>query len=339
MKGLSGRHKVAIFLLTLDTDVAAQIIKNFNEIEIAQISMEMRKVEGLTVDDSTVKKVMEEFSEEAASNPTLHTDFSNSFRKLLEKTLGFKKTKEILSGGAVSDSNIKPFQILKELEAKDLFDILQTEHPQTIALTLSYLESLQASEVLTKFSVELQADVLMRIALMGSPSKKLLMQVNEILESKIQHTTDVCQDVTMEQRLKTVTEIMGMADVNTEKAILDIIAHEDPKIAEEIRKLSFVFEDIALVQDKALRKILSELDNGVVALALKTAGEDIVKKFFGNMSQRVGQAVREEWEMLGARPLSEVEEAQQQIVDAIKSLEAQGEKVIKRKGSAAEQLV
>ncbi len=339
MKELSGRQKVAIFLLSLDTDVAAQIIKNFDETEIAQISAEMRMVEGLTVNKNTVKKVMEEFSEEAASDPTLPMDFSDSFKKLLEKTLGFKKAKEILSGGAVSDSNIEPFQTLKELEAKALFDILQAEHPQTIALTLSYLESLQASEVLTKFPVELQADVLMRIALMNSPSKKLLMQVNEILESKVQHTADVCQDITMEQKLKTVTEIMGVTDVNTEKAILDIIAQEEPKIAEEIRKLSFVFEDIGLVQDQALRKILSELDNGVVALALKTASEDIVKKFFGNMSQRVGQAVREEWEMLGARPLSEVEEAQQQIVDAIKSLEAQGENVIKRKGSAAEQLV
>lgn len=337
MKALSGKQKVAILLSTLDTDVAAQIIKNFDEVEIAQISTEIGRLE--SIDEGTVREVLDEFLEAANSSPTFQADFSNSFKKLLERTLGLKKTEEILSGVTVDDSTLVPFQTLKELNIDALFNILSTEHPQTIALTLSYLEPAQAAEALTKFPVELQADVLMRIASMESPPTKLLMQVNEIMESKIKHTEDVRQNVTMEQRLKTVTEIMSMADVNAEKAILDIIAQKEPEMAEEIRKLSFVFEDIVLVYDQALRKVLSELDNRVVATALKTASEDVVKKVFSNMSQRVGQSVREEWELLGPRPLSEVEDAQQQLVDAIKALEAKGESVMKRKGSKAEQLV
>jgi flagellar motor switch protein FliG len=236
-------------------------------------------------------------------------------------------------------SDLAPFQTLRELNVEAILKVLSTEHPQTIALALSYLEPDQAAGVLAEFPVESQADVLMRIASMESPSTTLLMQVNEIMESKAKHTDEVTQKVTTEQRLKTVTEIMGMSDVNVEKAILDIMVKKEPEIAAEIRKLSFVFEDIVMVLDKGLRKILGELDNRVVATALKTASEDVVKKFFGNMSKRVGQAVREEWELLGPRPLSEVEDAQQEIVDAIKELEAQGESVIKRKGGKAEQLV
>ncbi|HHT9126579.1 MAG TPA: flagellar motor switch protein FliG [Candidatus Brocadiia bacterium] len=337
MKALSGKQKVAILLSTLDTDVAAQIIKNFDEVEIAHISAEIGRLE--SIDEGTIREVLDEFSEEANSSPAFRTDFSDSFKKLLERTLGLKKAEEILKGTIEGDSILMPFQTLKELNTDTLFNILSTEHPQTITLTLSYLEPAQASEVLTKFPVELQADVLMRIASMDLPSTKLLMQVNEIIESKVKHTEVDTQKITREQRLKTVAEIMGMTDVNTEKAIIDIIAQKEPETAEEIRKLSFVFEDIVLVHDQALRKVLSELDNRVVAMALKTASEGIVKKVFSNMSQRVGQSVREEWELLGPRPLSEVEEAQQQVVDAIKNLEAKGEKVIKRKGSKAEQLV
>jgi flagellar motor switch protein FliG len=337
MKALSGNQKVAILLSTLDTDAAAQIIKNFDDSEIAKISTEIERLEN--IDEGTIRDVLEEFSEEAESSPALHTDFSNSFRKLLERTLGLKKAEEILNASTKGHSNLVPFQTLKELDTDTLFNMLSVEHPQTIALTLSYFEPIQAAEVLTKFPVELQADVLIRIASMEAPSTKLLMQVNEIMESKVTQTDDISQKVTTEQRLKTVTEIMSMTDVNAEKAILDIIAQKEPELAEEIRKLSFVFEDIVLVQDKALRKVLSELDIRVIAVALKTASEDVVKKIFGNMSQRVGQTVRDEWELLGPRPLSEVEEAQQQLVDAIKGLEAGGESVIKRKGSKAEQLV
>lgn len=339
MKALSGKQKVAILLSTLDTDVAAQIIKNFNEVEIAQISAEIGRLE--SIDEGTLREVLDEFSKEVNSNPTFHTDFSNSFRKLLERTLGLKKAEEIFNNTIEGDSTLVPFQTLKEMNVEVLFNILSTEHPQTIALTLSYIEPAQAVEALNKFPVELQADVLMRIASMESPSTKLLMQVNEIIEARVKHVDDVPQKVTKEQRLKTVAEIMSMADANTERAILDIIAQKEPEVAEGIRKLSFVFEDIVLVQDQALRKVLSELDNRVVAMALKTASESVVKKIFSNMSQRVGQTVREEWELLGPRPLSEVEEAQQQIVDTIKNLEAKGEKITKRKGGGgkADQLV
>lgn len=337
MRGLSGKQKVAILLSTLDTDVAAQIIKNFDEAEIAQISAEIGRLEN--IDDGTVKDVLAEFSDEASTIPALSIDFSHSFRKLLERTLGLKKTDEILNTMVGGGSDLAPFQTLRELNVEAILKVLSTEHPQTIALALSYLEPDQAAGVLAEFPVESQADVLMRIASMESPSTTLLMQVNEIMESKAKHTDEVTQKVTTEQRLKTVTEIMGMSDVNVEKAILDIMVKKEPEIAAEIRKLSFVFEDIVMVLDKGLRKILGELDNRVVATALKTASEDVVKKFFGNMSKRVGQAVREEWELLGPRPLSEVEDAQQEIVDAIKELEAQGESVIKRKGGKAEQLV
>lgn len=337
MKALSGKQKVAILLSTLDTDVAAQIIKNFNEVEIAQISAEIGRLEG--IDEGTVKVVLDEFSNEVNGNPTFPVDFSNSFRKLLERTLGLKKTEEILNGAIKEASDCMPFQTLKELDSDALFNTLQEEHPQTIALVLSYLEPVQAAEVLTKFPVELQADVIMRIVGIKSPSGKLVMQASEIIESKVKHIDKTHQEIAEDGRLKTIAKIMSMSDGNTEKAILDIIAQKEPALVEKVRDLFPTFEDIPLVEDRALRKVLSELDNRVVAMALKTASENVVKKVFSNMSQRVGQSVREEWELMGPKPLSEVDAAQREIVRALRNLESQGEKVLNREGVKAEQLV
>jgi len=172
----------------------------------------------------------------------------------------------------------------------------------------------------------------MRIATMETPPTKLLLQVNEVVVSKIK-SDDRRQKTPTKKKYKLASEIIGNMEGTADKNVIDQISYKNPELAEEIKKLLFTFDDIVNVQDEALRKILAEVDNNVIALALKTATPEIEEKFFKNMSKRVGDSVREVKDLLGPRLLSEVEAAQQQIVDAIKRLETKGEAVLKKKGA------
>ena len=225
-----------------------------------------------------------------------------------------------------------PFYLLRDASEEELLRILVGEHPQTIALILTYCDSQRAAKVLSQFPSETQADIIMRIATMEPPPVKLLYQVNEVVMSKVK-TDDRRQKTPTKKKFKLASDIISGMEGPADKNVVELISHKNPELADEIKKLLFTFEDVIYVQDDAFRKVLTEVDNGIIALALKTATEEIAKKFFSNMSKRVGDAVREEQELLGPRLLSEVEASQQQIVDAIKRLEAKGESVVKRKGA------
>jgi len=327
---LSGIQKVAIILSTLDADTAADVIKEFDDEQIAAISGEMTKLD--RVDKALVEMVLDDLSKELKLNRTGVKYDNNSFRKLLVKAVGEPKTEEILM--SIEDGTLfpAPFFPLKEASEEELLRILVGEHPQTIALVLSYVDSQRAAKVLIQFPAELQADIIMRIATMEPPPLKLLNQVNEVVLSKVKND-DRRQKTPAKKKFKLASEIIGGMEGPADKNVVDMISHKNPELADEIKKLLFTFEDVIYVQDDAFRKVLTEVDNGIIALALKTANEEIEKKFFSNMSKRVGDSVREERELLGPRLLSEVEAAQQQVVDAIKRLEAKGESIVKKKGA------
>lgn len=330
MEKLSGIQKVAIILSTLDADAAASVIKELDDEKIALVTAEMSKFD--RIDKAMVDKVLDDLSQELHPNNTVNKYDNTSFKKLLEKAVGAQKTEEIFT--SVEDGTLfpMPFQILKEASDEEIVRLIVGEHPQTIALILSYQDPSRAAKALSQFPTELQAEIIMRISTMDPPPARLLMQVNAVIASKIKNE-DKRQKMPTKKKYKLATDIISSMEGAADKSIVDMINHRNPELADEIKKLMFTFEDVVSVQDEALRKILTEVDNRVIALALKTANEEIEKKFFSNMSKRVGDSVKEEKDLLGPRLLSEVEAAQLQIVDAVKRLEAKGESVVKKKGA------
>lgn len=330
MNGLTGIQKVAILLSTLDADTAAEVIKEFNEEQIAAVTAAMSDIE--RVDKELIEKVLGELSTELKLNEKIVRYDNNSFKKLLEKAIGVQKSEEILT--SVEEGTIfpSPFSALRDASEEDVIRILVGEHPQTIALVLSYVDSQRAAKVLSQFPSELQSEIIMRIATMESPPTQLLLQVNQVVVSKIK-SNDKRRKTPTKKKYKFASEIIGSMEGNADKTVIDQISYKNPELADEIKKLLFTFDDVVNVQDEALRKILTEVDNNVIALALKTANPEIEKKFFSNMSKRVGDSVKEMRDLLGPRLLSEVEAAQQQVVEAAKRLEAKGESILKKKGA------
>ena len=327
---VSGIQKVAIILSTLDADTAATLIREFSDEEIAAISGEMSNFE--RIDKELVETVLNDLAQELKLSKTSLKYDNNQFKKLLVQAVGSQKSADILSSVEEGSLFPVPFYLLREASQEELLRILVGEHPQTIALILTYADPQRAAKVLSQFPSETQADIIMRIATMEPPPVKLLYQVNEVVMSKVK-TDDRRQKTPTKKKFKLASDIISGMEGPADKNVVELISHKNPELADEIKKLLFTFEDVIYVQEDAFRKILTEVDNGIIALALKTATEEIAKKFFSNMSKRVGDAVREEQELLGPRLLSEVEASQQQIVDAIKRLESKGESVVKRKGA------
>ena len=327
---VSGIQKVAIILSTLDADTAATLIREFSDEEIAAISGEMSNFE--RIDKELVETVLNDLAQELKLSKTSLKYDNNQFKKLLVQAVGSQKSADILSSVEEGTLFPVPFYLLRDASQEELLRILVGEHPQTIALILTYADPQRAAKVLSQFPSETQADIIMRIATMEPPPVKLLYQVNEVVMSKVK-TDDRRQKTPTKKKFKLASDIISGMEGPADKNVVELISHKNPELADEIKKLLFTFEDVIYVQDDAFRKVLTEVDNGIIALALKTATEEIAKKFFSNMSKRVGDAVREEQELLGPRLLSEVEASQQQIVDAIKRLESKGESVVKRKGA------
>lgn len=330
MGNIKGIQKVAVLLSTLDTDTASEVIKEFNDEQIAAITAAMAEIE--RVDKDVVEKVLYDLSTELKSADKVVKYDNNSFKKLLEKAIGVQKSEEILSSVEEGAMFPAPFSALRESNDEDILRILVGEHPQTIALVMSYIDSQRAAKILSNFPTELQSEIIMRIATMETPPTKLLLQVNEVVASKVKNK-DRRKKLPIKKKYKIASEIVGNMEGTADKNVIEQISYKNPELAEEIKKLLFTFDDVINVQDEAFRKILTEVDNNVIALALKTACPEIEEKFFKNMSKRVGDSVKEVKDLLGPRLLSEVEAAQQQIVDAIKRLEAKGEAVLTKKGA------
>jgi len=302
-QSLSSKEKVAILLINLGPEVAADILAHFGEHEIKEISDIIL----------SMKNVSNEVS-------------ANVLNEFMDETHSLRRSEEIIDVIKDYRPNIIPFRYFRHLTGEEIISILSGEHTQLIALVLSYLEPMQASEVVGIMSEELKIDVLNRMATSTPPPVQIIKQVDELLETKVISLGDRV-DTPNERKYRSIAEILNRSDSVTEKTIMQRIKEEDPDIAQEIKTLMFVFEDLSIVEDKALRQMLSETDTGTIAMALKTASKEVRDKIFNNMSKRMGTIVNEELEILGPKPLTEVEEAQKTIVDSLARLESQGEKV------------
>ena len=333
-KNLTGSQKAAILLLVLGHEASAPIIKRLNENQIQQVSSEIARLGNVPHEVSL--QVLNDFSQQFSSMRNLRRGGIAVAQNMLEKSLGAGKASQMINRlGEVRSS--APFEFIKKTDPAQLLNFIHLEHPQTIALVLSHLDSNQAAVVLSSLSPELQTDVASRIASMDKTTPEIVKEVENILEQRISRFST--EGVSSSGGVRTVAEILNRIDRATEKSILQVLEKEDSPLAEEIKKLMFVFEDLVLVDDRGIQQVMKEVDSKELALAIKAASSEVKEKIFKNMSKRAAESVKEEMEFMGPVRLRQVEEAQQRIVAIVRKLEEGGEIVIQGRGGKGEEVV
>lgn len=326
-KELTGREKAAILLISLGPDISAQIYKHLTEEEIEKLTLEIAGIR--KVDPETQEEVLEQFHQMAVAQEYITQGGIAYAKDVLEKALGEEEAMEIINR-LTSTLQVRPFDFARKAEPAQILNFIQNEHPQTIALILAYLDSEQAGQILSSLPQELQADVAKRIAIMDSTTPEIIQEVENILEKKLSAT--VTQDFTQAGGIESVVEVLNSVDRSTERTILDALEIQDPELAEEIKKRMFVFEDIVTLDNRSIQRVIRDVENEDLMLALKVASDEVKEVIFSNMSQRMSQTFKEEMEYMGPVRLRDVEEAQTRIVATIRRLEEAGEIVIARGG-------
>ena len=323
----TGLRKTSILLLNLDRDLAAQVMAKLSREEIERVSLEIAKLRDVTKEERDAS--MEEFYHLNVASRYVAQGGISFARDLLEKSLGPSECEEIFS--TLQDSiQQSPFSFLRKAESENILTFIQEEHPQTIALIISYLPPKKASEIIGGLPARKQIDVVKRVANMENTSPEVISSVEKSLEKRL--SSIVGQEFQEVGGIERLAEVLNYADRATEKNILQNLEEEDPNLVDQIRRLMFVFEDVILVNDKGIQAMLKEVDNSTLALALKTASEELKTKIFGNMSERAASLISEEMEYMGPVRISDVEGAQRNIVDTIRRLEEAGEAIIQGRG-------
>jgi len=316
-----------MFLISLGPEISAKVMKHMNEEEIEQLTLEIAHVR--TIKGEQIDLVIEEFSHLYMASQYLSQGGIDYAKQVLERALGNEVAIDIINRLS-SNLQIKPFDFVRKTDPSQILNFIQGEHPQTIALILSYLDPQQSAAIISALPSERQSDVARRIAIMDRTSPEIIHDVESILERKI--STLGTQDYTIAGGIKAVVNILNKVDRATEKTILETLEVQDPELSEEIKKLMFVFEDITKMDDRSIQLVLREVDTKDLALALKGSSEDVNIKVKKNMSKRAGQMLDEDISFLGPVRLRDVEEAQQRIVNIIRRLEDSGEIIISRGG-------
>jgi len=327
IKEYTGRQKAAIFLVTIGSEISAEIFKYLREDEIETLTFEIARLE--TIEPEQKDAILQEFHELMMANQFISTGGIDFARELLEKSLGSQKAIDIINR-LTSSLQVRPFDFIRRTDPAHLLNFIQQEHPQTIALILAYLEPNKASVILQNLPHEVQSDVARRIATMDRTSPEVLREVERVLEKKL--STLSSEDYSAAGGVESIVEILNLVDRASEKQIIEALEDEDPELAEEIKKRMFVFEDIVMLDDRSIQKVMREVDSQELAKALKSVDTEVQDKIFRNMSKRAAGMLKEDMEYMGPVRLKDVEEAQQKIVSIIRHLEDTGEIVIARAG-------
>lgn len=324
---LTGRQKAAILLISLGPDVSAQVYKYLSEEEIEKLSLDISSVK--KVDSHLKEDILEQFHQIAVAQDYISQGGIGYAKTVLEKAFGKQEASSIINR-LTSSLQVRPFDFARKADPQQVLNYIQGEHPQTIALILSYLDAEQSGQILSALPKNVQADVACRIATMDSTSPEIISQIEQVLEKNI--SSSMTEDYTQTGGIQTVVEVLNGVDRATEKTILDALESQDPDLAEEIKKRMFVFEDIVTLDNRAIQRVIREVDNDDLRLALKVASNEVKDIVFNNMSERMVTTFKEEMEYMGPVRLKDVEEAQTRIVNVIRGLEEKGEIVIARGG-------
>ena len=324
---INGLQKAAILLIALGPDKSANVFKYLKEDEIEQLTLEIANTR--SVSPATKDAVLDEFYEVCLAQQYIAEGGITYAKNLLEKALGEERARDVI-GKLTASLQVRPFEFVRKTDASQLLNFIQDEHPQTIALILSYLSSNQSSAIISALSPDKQTDVAKRIAQMDRTSPDVIKEVEKVLEQKL--ASLVNQDYTIVGGVDSIVDILNTVDRGTEKHIMESLEIEDPELADEIRKKMFVFEDILSLDDRSVQRVLREVDNNELAVALKGSNEEVQNLIFNNLSKRLATMIKEDMEFMGPVRMKDVEEAQQKIVNIIRKLEESAEIIISRGG-------
>ncbi|MBQ7497293.1 MAG: flagellar motor switch protein FliG [Selenomonas sp.] len=330
---LSNQEKAAILFIALGPEYSAKLFQHMDDEEIERITLEIANHKQVSAEQKA--EVISEFYQMAMARDYISSGGLEYAQNVLEKALGADKAMDIINRLTTS-LQVRPFDFLRKTDPSQLMNFIQNEHPQTIALIMAYLDPDQASTILGSLPPESQADVARRIAVMDRTSPDIVREVERVLERKL--SALVTQDFTTAGGIKAVVEVLNRVDRTTEKSIIETLEVDNPELAEDIKRLMFVFEDIVQLDDRSLQMVLREVDTKDLSLALKGTQAEVADKVYRNMSKRAADMLREEIEFMGPVKIRDVEEAQQKVVNVIRALEDKGEIVISR-GQGDEMIV
>ena len=320
---LTAMQRIGILFIALGQETAGEVMKHLSDYEIEEITQSVASLKNVSV--KMQDKVLEEFEQHLLAGEWVSQGGMEFARGALERAVGPRKAQEILD--RVSSTVSSGFYMLRNVAPAQIAPFISHEHPQTIGLILSQLDSVQAAGILAQLPERMQSDVAYRVATMDNITPAVLKEIEEALEASLRDILGGNQDV---GGPKVVADILNLTGSSVEKNILDRMDGQDPEVAEAVRNLMFVFGDLVRLTDRELQVLLREVDQKDLVIALKTAEEELKDKILGNMSERVRTFIQEEMEFLGPMRLSEVEEVQLRIVQQVRQLEEQGQVTIIR---------
>lgn len=314
-------------MITLGPEKSASIFKHLKEEEIEELTLEIANTRSISPQEK--EDVLNEFYQVCLAQQYIAEGGIGYAKELLEKALGEQKAQDVITKLTAS-LQVRPFEFIRKTDPSQVLNFIQDEHPQTIAMILSYLSPTQSAMILGALTPEKQADVAKRIAMMDRTSPDVIKEVERVLERKLSSLLN--QDYTIVGGVDAIVDILNTVDRGTEKHIMESLEIEQPELADEIRKKMFVFEDILLLDDRAIQRVLRDVDNNDLGIALKGANEEVQNVIFKNLSKRLSAMIKEDMEFMGPVRMKDVEEAQQKIVGIIRKLEDSAEIVISRGG-------
>jgi flagellar motor switch protein FliG len=329
---MTGRQKAAILLVSLGADASAAIFKHLRQEEIDELTLEIAGIGHINPDRK--QAVVEEFYETAVAQEYIAEGGLEYARQVLEKALGDEHANEVMNRLS-SSIQVSPFEFLRRTDASQILNVIANEHPQTVALILAYLPADTAAQVVSALPEGRQADVAMRIALLDRTAPEVIREIERVLERKL--SSVINQDFTSAGGLRSLVDLLNQVDRATERTILETLEEQNPELADEVRRMMFLFEDVTMLDDRSIQQVLREVDTKELAVALKGTSAEVQDAIYRNMSERAAQNIREDLEFMGPVRVKDVEESQQKVVAVIRRLEEAGTIVVVR--GAEDQLV
>ncbi|MDR1209426.1 MAG: flagellar motor switch protein FliG [Clostridiales bacterium] len=328
LDSLSGKQKAAILLISLGPEKSARIFKHLKEDEIESLTLEISNIAAVMPD--VKERVLDEFYQICLAQRYIEEGGLNYAKQVLEKALGPERARQVILKLTAS-LKTRPFDFVRKADPTQVLNFIRNEHPQIIALILSYLRPQQAAQVLAELEPRLQTNVARRIATMDRTSPEVVKEVERALEKRL--SSLMTEDYTTVGGVDAVVEILSAVDRATEKNIMETLAGEDYDLSEEIKRKMFVFEDIITMDNRSIQTVLrSDIDNRELAVALKGASAEVRGVILANISKRLSAMIREDMEYMGPVRKSDVDEAQQKIVNIIRRLQDAGEIIVARGG-------
>lgn len=333
---ITGARRSAVLLISMDEEFASKILQQLDNETRERVVLEIAKLDKDPPTKDESDAVLKEFYNITLAQQYIEQGGIDYAKRLLEKIMPAEEVRKLIDTIQLSMQSA-PFGFLNKAEIQNLITFIQEEHPQTIALIMAYLSPNQAASILEALPLRKQQEVIKRLTSMEHTSPDVVQQVEKALESKLSQF--VAQDLKKTGGSKATAEVLNLVKRSTERSILEGLEEEDPEMVDQIRRLMFTFEDILRVNDRGLQNVLQQIDKSQLALSLKQASPELKEKFYKNMSKRAVDDIKETIEFMGPVRVSDIDQAQQAMVEIVRKLEEEGQLIIEGRSGAEEIVV